>query len=381
MQNSKTKILVVCMLDSIHTARWLEQFRNKNLEFHLFPSTPNRGIHLKIANLSKDRSITSSYSIHSKIPLTSIIIWSLDLILKNRVRGFMVSRLIKKHDIKIIHAMELNHAGYIVDKAITKMDQEKLFLISTVWGSDIFWFKQFPKHKELLKKILSKSDLLISECIRDKRLAEELEFKGKFYNSPSLFGFSEEKFNSPNVLPSKRNVILVKGYESFAGRASISLEAISQLKSLLTNYEIHVYSATWKTRKIIKKLNKSEKLGIIFYKKKALTGDEMLSLFKRSRIHIGVSLSDGVPASLLESLVSGAFPIQTNTSCAEQWIKDKSSGLIVAPELDQVRSALKEALINDELVDSAAEINFETAKNKLIDSYVSERISSIYQTS
>ena len=45
------KILVVAMADSVHTARWLEQFEGAEYEFLLFPSSPHRRIHPKISRL------------------------------------------------------------------------------------------------------------------------------------------------------------------------------------------------------------------------------------------------------------------------------------------------------------------------------------------
>ena len=50
------KILIVAMADSIHTARWLEQFELSKDEFILFPSSPHRCIHPKIVRLLSDSS-------------------------------------------------------------------------------------------------------------------------------------------------------------------------------------------------------------------------------------------------------------------------------------------------------------------------------------
>ena len=101
----------------------------------------------------------------------------------------------------------------------------------------------------------------------------------------------------------------------------------------------------------------------------------MLEMFERARVHIGISLSDGVPASLLESMVTGAFPIQTSTACCDGWIVNQKSGLLVSPDLDEVVSALAKAIIDDQLVDSAMVINHQTAIEKLSKTYVFERIS------
>ena len=70
--------------------------------------------------------------------------------------------------------------------------------------------------------------------------------------------------------------------------------------------------------------------------------------------------------SMLEAMVCGAFPIQTNTSCADEWIVDGKSGFIVDPDnLMNLVSSIKTALIDDSLVDGAAEINYLEARKKL----------------
>jgi glycosyltransferase involved in cell wall biosynthesis len=379
LQGKKTKVLVVCMLDSVHTYRWLDQFKDSNIEFHLFPSTPNRQIHNGIRELSKARiQNKSSYQIHYGKKYLSILLWAKDLILKNKLRGFLLNKLINKLNIDIVHSMELNHAGYISAEAFSRSNNRNIKNIATVWGSDIFWFRQFPKHKEKLKEILKQTDLLISECVRDQVLAEQLEFKGQFFNSPSLFGYTQKEIEDKAIPPSERKIILVKGYESFVGRASIALEALIKQKMLLSGYEIHVYSTTWKTRRLIKKINRTENLRIKFYPKKSLTSAQMLDLFKLSRIHLGVSLSDGVPASLLESIVTGAFPIQTNTACADQWITDGKSGLLVNPDIDQISDAIKTALADDLLVNQAMHLNRDLALRRLVNTEVSKSISHIY---
>ena len=51
LSENRQKILAVCMLDSIHTARWLSLFKEQEIDFYLFPSTPNRTINNQIKKL------------------------------------------------------------------------------------------------------------------------------------------------------------------------------------------------------------------------------------------------------------------------------------------------------------------------------------------
>ncbi len=376
IMTSNSRVVVVCMLDSIHTARWLENFKDQSIDFYLFPSTPNRRVHSQVKNLiSNTQSQTSSFRLSPVARWATIPMWGADMVFGNRIRGYLVARTARKVKATHIHAMELNHAGKISTRALKNLESLDPKVISTVWGSDIFWFGRFRKHQGYLTEILTGTDLLVSECNRDLELAKNLGFKGDFLKSETLFGFADSQIEKERVPASKRNLILIKGYESFVGRASIAIEAAQILANDLGKYEIHVYSTTWKTRKLIERYNSTADRKIIYYKKNTLTSSQMLELFERARVHIGISLSDGVPASLLESMVTGAFPIQTNTACCDGWIIDQKSGLLVSPDLDQVVSALAKAISDDQLVDSAMVINHQTAREKLSKVYVSERIS------
>jgi hypothetical protein len=371
-----TRVVVVCMVDSIHTARWLENYKDQGIDFHLFPSTPSRRVHPQILNLlAMAENTTSSYSLNSLYRWLAIPTWCADYFLGNQIRGYAVARMVRKLEATHIHSMELNHAGKVSAQALKRLDPVSPKVISTVWGSDIFWFGRLAKHQRYLTDILKCTDLLISECSRDLELAKNFGFSGKFAKSESLFGFAESQIQKHRTKASERNVILVKGYESFVGRASIAIQALKTLSKDLNKYEIHVYSTTWKSRKIIRQYNKNADRKIIYYKKNSLSSTQMLELFERARVHIGISLSDGVPASMLESIVTGAFPIQSNTACWDGWLVDKKSGLLVSPKFDEVVAALAVAIRDDDLVDRAMILNHQTAIAKLSQPFVYNRIS------
>ena len=62
----------------------------------------------------------------------------------------------------------------------------------------------------------------------------------------------------------------------------------------------------------------------------------------------------------------GAFPVQSCTACADEWIEDGKSGIIVKPEdPDGIAEAIRRALSDDALVNQAAEINAKTARERL----------------
>jgi glycosyltransferase involved in cell wall biosynthesis len=106
----------------------------------------------------------------------------------------------------------------------------------------------------------------------------------------------------------------------------------------------------------------------------------MLKKYGQARVYIGLSISDAISTSLLEAIVMGAFPIQSCTACADEWIVDGQSGLIVPPEdVDLIENALRLALTNDMLVDRADILNKETARKRLSLLIVQPKVIDFYQ--
>jgi glycosyltransferase involved in cell wall biosynthesis len=221
------------------------------------------------------------------------------------------------------------------------------------------------------------------ECDRDVNLASNFGFLGKVHEVlPNAGGISDTILDSDmsSNLPSSRRIVLVKGYTRFVGLADIALESLAQVGNDISDFEIVVYSTDPKTRRIIKRLKKTTNLNIRAIPKHGMSHEQMLQLFSSARIYIGISRSDGISTSLLEAMSTGCFPIQTSTSCAGEWVTDGLSGFLVGHEdINQITSAIREALVNDSLVDKAAELNRATAQARLRTSVISEKNQSFYE--
>jgi glycosyltransferase involved in cell wall biosynthesis len=206
-----------------------------------------------------------------------------------------------------------------------------------------------------------------AECSRDIGLGIEHGFLGEAFDVfPNAGGFSAELLTRALSKPSTRRRIVIKGHESFVGRASIALEAVERVAPSLSGYELVVYSANLKTRRLATSLRARTGLAITVYRKKVLSHQQMMDLFASARAYVGISLSDGISTSLLEAMVAGCYPIQTNTSCANEWLVDGSTGFIVAvDDIDGIAESLRRALDDDPLVDNAAVANHRVAVARL----------------
>ena len=374
------KILIVAMADSVHTARWLRQFDDDEIEFVLFPSTPHRRIHsllLQHASISAKSTITiSKWMKRGGLPLGVA-----DLMLNNRLRAGLLAKAIDAFKPDLIHVMETQHAGYLTDRALNSTTHKSKLALS-IWGSDLFWFQRFPKHQRRIRSLLKKVGVLITECQRDEDLARDLGFNGTcIYGVPASGGFDYQEFMSAehNFPPSKRKIIAIKGYSGFVGLGPAAIKVLGRTSDLASDYKTVVFSANWKTRFVARIVKFRTGLEIEVRMKHSQSSEQMRSLFSASRVVMGVSKSDGLPATIKEAAFFGAFPIQTNTSCAGEWFKEGVSILLVpADSPDALELALRAALTDDNLVDSAAILNLEIAKTMMDRFAVRSKISLLY---
>ena len=129
---------------------------------------------------------------------------------------------------------------------------------------------------------------------------------------------------------SQRKTIFLKGYQHWAGRAFIGLRAIALCADVLQDYRIIVNQATADVTLAAELVGHETGLKIDIIERGP--HDEILRLLGAARICIGLSISDGISHTLLEAMVMGAFPIQSCTACADEWIVEGETGLIVPPE-------------------------------------------------
>jgi glycosyltransferase involved in cell wall biosynthesis len=374
------KILIIGMADSIHVGRWIEQFESDTIEFSLFPSKYFRKLHPLLDQLSKSNLRLSNSRFGTRfhgyfdylcfeIPRK---IFHLDL----RVRA--LSRIIRDNHFDFIHCLEIQGAGYLIADAskFLKLDLPKVIL--TNWGSDIYYFKDIPEHLDRIQEVLSIADAYSAECLRDYALAKRLGFSGRELPCiPNAGGFS---VSAPEIKASERKLILVKGYGGIFGRAILSLEAVDRCLQEFPDVAVFVYSVTPDLETRAKELQNMYSDRFEFATtSRPLSREQMSSLFYRARIYLGCSVSDGLSTSFLEALVGGAFPIQTNTSCAGELISRGASGRIVDLNFAEIFSALKEAIQSDSLVDEAQNQNYEFAKQFLGKEYVYLKARSYYE--
>jgi glycosyltransferase involved in cell wall biosynthesis len=369
MHSQRKQILIIGMADSVHLARWLSQFIDQPIDFTLFPSSPHRHIHPKLKNLISSASQQMTVTLKPPsmrwlaLPLTA-----LDIPFNNFFRSQLLRRLITKQKFDLIHVLELQHAGYLLLGTKLAPNLPKVFI--TNWGSDIYWFQQFPKHKQKIVQLLNIASFYSAECHRDINIVRQLGYTGKTMPViPNSGGINLEEIPKDSLPPSQRKKIMIKGYTGFVGQALVALKACELAAHHLKGYEVVIYSASLKTRLRAIKLRNFHQIRVTILKKR-IPHHEMLKHFSEARVYIGISLSDGISTSLLEAMATGCYPIQTDTSCANEWLTSNSSSIVSSSSIELISKALESALCDDRLVDEISEINLKTIDNLASIQYV-----------
>lgn len=385
------KILFVGMIDSVHVARWISQIGDQGWELYLFPveqSNPDQEFrYLSIFGSKLFRPGYLNKSIRY-IRWTSLgfyldkLNWFLTRKSSSRFQEQTLLYVIKRMKPDIVHSLEFQHAGYLTLKAKKKLGHKFPTWIATSWGSDIYLFGRLTEHRETIRQMMENCNYYSCECIRDVQLGRDMGFRGTVLPVlPSRGGFRIEymgSFRQPGPT-SKRKVVLVKGYQGWAGRALVAFQALRRCLDLLKKYTIVLYAVV-EDVKIAAHLFEQETGIPIKIVPPFSPEQEILSQFGSARIYIGLSISDGISTSLLESMIMGAFPVQSCTACADEWIQDGKSGMIVPPEdPDEIANAIRRALTDDQLVNQAAEMNWRTAKERLDYSVIQQQAIKIYQ--
>ena len=396
------KILFVAMSNSIHTARWTKQLSdNKNEDFNLFlfPSISIGEIHPLFENITIYPSFFSLDIPFSKKCNVNIKGINLRIRLLTRLFYFFIEkyfpewnqkrlyRLIKRIKPDIIHTLETQSSGYLLAAVKKKYFKNKPFPVwwHTNWGSDIYLFGRLGEHKESIKEVLSECDYYSCECKRDVVLAKQFGFnKTVLPVYPNSGGFDLKhltKIRETLQKPSARKYIMLKGYQGWAGRSLVALRALSKLKEQLKGYTIIIYTYQGIDVKIAAELLSYETGIDVKFLPEKTSHDEMLQAHGMARISIGLSISDAISTSVLEAMAMGSFPIQSWTSAAGEWFDDGISGLLVPPEdPEDVAKAIERVLIDDNLVDNAYEINWNTVKERLDCNVLKEKTINSYKS-
>lgn len=251
--------------------------------------------------------------------------------------------------------------------------------IYSAWGNDLFYYQNYKKYLADIQKTLPDINYLFTDCVRDYHIAKNNGFKGDYLGAfPGGGGYFISEYDEFNEVFENRKTIIIKGYQHKFGRCNLVLDAVKKMKDDLYDYNIVVFSENNEVKKHV------ETIGLNSWNNFSCTGKlshkDLLKLMGSSYIYIGNSISDGMPNTLLEAIVMGAYPIQSNPGGATaEIINDGHNGTLInhSEHVNDIESKIKNAINNPTLIENAFHINREL-RHKLDYSFIKKGVMEKY---
>jgi glycosyltransferase involved in cell wall biosynthesis len=373
------KILLVSM-SSVHVIRWIENLKDTNYELYWFDVLGKGRLETLDSvrqftgwNKRKRPHIKGEYFLSKKAPsLYQSIIPYLEV-----TANEALEKIILEIQPDIIHSFEMQSCSYPILKTMHKYP--KIKWLYSCWGNDLFYYMNFKGHKSKIINVLKRVDFLHTDCERDAVLAQKLNFFGKYLGViPGGTGYKLKELELFRTPVSERKIILVKGYEHRLGRGLNIVKALHLSQNEIQNYKVIVFG----THPAVIEYIKNNQLNFSFFDRHELSHHELTKLMGKSLLYIGNSISDGMANTLLEAVVMGAFPIQSNPGgvSAEIITNGVNGFLIEDPEdIEAIKDLIQSAVINADLLKIAQNLNYNIASSRLDYDFNKNKVISFYQ--
>lgn len=373
------KILFVSM-PSIHVIRWIENLKDTNYELYWF-DVLNRGqldtlnsVH-QFTNwkIRKFPYIKGEYFLSKKIPyLYQKIIPYLEV-----TANEALEKIILEIKPDVVHSFEMQSCSYPILNVMNRYT--KINWVYSCWGNDLFYYKEIPFHLNQISKVLQRVNFIHTDCERDYSLATDLGFKGRNLGViPGGTGYKIQQLKDYRLPIEERKIILVKGYQHVFGRALNIVKALEGIEAETKNVDIIIFGAH---KPVIDYVSKKKNRYKVFDRHE-LNNNEILKLMGESLIYIGNNVSDGMANTLLEAVVMGAFPIQSNPGgVTTEIITHGENGFLINDPEDimSIQTLIKSALSDLNLLKDAQILNYEIADLTLDYNINKKKVIELYQ--
>lgn len=360
--------LLLLSMPSIHVVRWIENLKDTTIDSYWFDILDRGKIETDV-NLTqitnwKKRKITrlkGEYWLSKNIPgLYSKIQPYLEITIEEKFR-----ELLQTIQPDVVHSFEMNSCSIPVLKVMNEFSNIKWMY--SCWGSDLFYYQNFPEQKAKICSALQRINYMHTDCQRDYNIAQQLGFKGKHLAViPGGTGYKLNELQTLKTPHTARNIILVKGYEHHVGRGLNIVMALHEINDQLADNKLEVI--VFGAHQVVIDYITQNQLNYNYFDRHGLSHHQLLELMGKSLIYIGNSLSDGIPNTLLEAIVMGAFPIQSNPgNVTAELIQDHKNGILIKNpnSVKEIKDNILLAVNSKEMLLNALSINEQIAIARL----------------
>jgi glycosyltransferase involved in cell wall biosynthesis len=290
-------------------------------------------------------------------------------------------KIVQEYQPDIVHSFEMRLAGLPILSVMQK--RHSIPFIYSSWGSDLFYHEQLGITQSTVTSFLERVDYLITDCQRDYNIAVKNGFRNAFLGVyPGNGGIT---IDTAKIKDSEqRDTLIIKGYDDGVGMASKVIDAIELVSiALIQSYNIVVYSADASIVHQLKNKEYFNSLKVRVINRGAfISNPELLSIMGQSLVHIGNSISDGMPNALLEAMGMGAFPIQSNPGkVSEEVIENRDNGLLIKDPLDiqEIANSIEWSILNSAVRAKAQAYNVDLIQKEYNRIILKKKIVALYQ--
>jgi hypothetical protein len=297
-----------------------------------------------------------------------------------------LQKIIESWRPNIIHTLGLDSASFLYSKVHLSLPEKPKWVVQVRGGPDLALNRLLPEFQEKIHQVMACCDRLIADNDQNYVIAREMGLSDEKCCSlgtiPGTGGISvSDLANRWPALPSKRERLILwpKAFECPQSKALPVMEAIKLawdfiqpsrlIMTAVTQEEIHMWFRTF-PKSIQERCQLRERIA----------RKELLELMLKARVFLAPSLSDGVPNSLYEAMAAGTFPIVSPLETISAVVAPERNVLFARnlhPE--EISEAIKRAMTDDELIDSAARTNLDLVKRVADRAIIGPRVVAFYE--
>jgi glycosyltransferase involved in cell wall biosynthesis len=358
--NRRMRLLFVADGRSPIAVQWIEYFVERGDEVHLASTFPCK-VDLPLKSLeitpvafsnwkrgNRQTDLTGSRTLKFRIAFRT---WLGPLTLPLAIRR--LRKMIQRVKPDLIHGMRIPFEGILASKAARGMP-----LAVSVWGNDFTLHAAASNRmKQLIRKTLTTTVGLHTDCSRDQKLAANLGFDETkpFLVAPGNGGVKTSIFHPPKKPVQKPTVLNPRGIRGYV-RNDVFFKAIPLI--LAQKPETRFVCAAMQRDKLVEGWIEDLNIGSAVELLEPVPHRGMAEIYRRCQVLVSPSVHDGTPNTLLEGMASGCFPVAGDLESIREWIVHGRNGLLMdANDPASIAEGVLTALDRPDLRADAAEIN------------------------
>lgn len=382
--DSKTKILFVAPAQSTHTHSWVDLLTDSNFDARVF------GIRGTIAPAGFPFQVISAGNRRKSSWLSSYLRWRIAktsrALLNDKLRftflNFMarifgqsvewfgdceeelLANAISTWKPDIIHTLGIEFSALLFQRTrkCYGLEHAGTWVVSAWGGSDFDLVRLDPNYSKELCSVILECGYFIADNDPAYSYAKELGLDSSMIiargQTPGAGGVDVDKLRSLRTLmPSQQRTILIpKTYECSFSKILPVFEALKLCWKQISPCNIVMTACNPEAAAWFYAL--PEYIRSCSVLKDRIPHEQLLEIMANSRIVLAPSLIDGIPNTLYEAMATGAFPIFSPLETFRNILSD-GKNILYARNLypEEIAFALIKAMSDDDLVDSAVNLN------------------------